>query len=553
MANGSIQEAFITSSFSTFMTTTSTATPAMDLSVPPITSSTTLSSLALPATMTMSVVAAHVNEVLTTSRNGSGGSGGNSSAAYMPGNFSYNGEHFNFNPNGTLAQDLITDPTIQFIFCILYVTIFMLGVFGNVLVCYVVFRNRAMQTVTNLFIMNLALSDILLCFLAVPVTPAYTFLRRWIFGTALCHLMLYAQACSVYVSSLTLTSIAIDRFFVIIYPFHPRMKLTTCAAIILGIWCFAVLVTLPYGLYIDHYYALDNVTSYCEESWPSEHNRKVFGSITSTLQFVLPFLIISFCYVRVSIKLNDRARRKPGTKTSHKERLDRARKKRTNRMLIAMVAVFGISWLPLNCVNILNDFYEKSSQWTYYNILFFVAHTVAMSSTCYNPFLYAWLNENFRKEFKQVLPCFSRHQANGQRQGNGTKWRSERTCNGNNETMQESLLPSSCRPNGMTEIIPRGPTANEEDRIVFKQRLQTSSVDSILLSDVGPPKTIFNGSDGGSGGGTLNGNGVSSLLNGETIMLPSGVLETPFDGTMADMLLRRQDEPERTRRTPDFI
>jgi len=29
-----------------------------------------------------------------------------------------------------------------------------------------------------------------------------------------------------------------------------------------------------------------------------------------------------------------------------------------------------------------------------------------MSSTCYNPFLYAWLNENFRKEFKQVLPCF---------------------------------------------------------------------------------------------------------------------------------------------------
>lgn len=431
--------------------------------------------------------------------------------------------------NSTSTIDLITDDRVQFVFCIIYVAIFVVGIFGNVLVCYVVFRNRAMQTVTNLFIMNLALSDILLCILAVPPTPMYTFLRRWIFGTALCHLMLYAQGCSVYISSLTLTSIAIDRFFVIIYPFHPRMKLTTCAVIIFSIWCFALLVTLPYGLYIDHYYGEDNVTSYCEETWPSEHNRKVFGSITSTLQFILPFLIISFCYIRVSIKLNDRARRKPGAKTSHKERLDRARKKRTNRMLIAMVAVFGTSWLPLNLVNIMNDFYEKSSQWQYYNIVFFFAHTVAMSSTCYNPFLYAWLNENFRKEFKLVLPCFSRRPANMR----GAKWRSEqRTCNGNNETMQESLLPSTClRPNGLLqEIIPRGPTANEEDRIVFKQRLQTCSVDSILLSDVGPPKTIFNGCGSSLHLNMSNGN----TLNGETVMLPSGVLETPFDATMTD-------------------
>jgi neuropeptide Y receptor len=58
-----------------------------------------------------------------------------------------------------------------------------------------------------------------------------------------------------------------------------------------------------------------------------------------------------------------------------------------------------------------------------------LAHAAAMSSTCYNPFLYAWLNDNFRKEFKQVLPCFganystvaamemrhgfARHQCNG--------------------------------------------------------------------------------------------------------------------------------------------
>lgn len=105
--------------------------------------------------------------------------------------------------------------------------------------------------------------------------------------------------------------------------------------------------------------------------------------------------------------MNARTRLKPGYKSSRREEADRERKKRTNIMLISMVAVFGLSWLPLNAVNILADFFENTDSWTYYNLVFFVTHAIAMSSTCYNPFLYAWLNENFRKEFKHVLPCFN--------------------------------------------------------------------------------------------------------------------------------------------------
>ncbi len=57
-------------------------------------------------------------------------------------------------------------------------------------------------------------------------------------------------------------------------------------------------------------------------------------------------------------------------------------------MLIAMVTIFGISWLPLNLVNLLNDLSVSMAWWKYYNLCFFLAHTVAMSSTCYNVFLY---------------------------------------------------------------------------------------------------------------------------------------------------------------------
>ncbi|XP_068618248.1 prolactin-releasing peptide receptor-like [Battus philenor] len=348
---------------------------------------------------------------------------------------------YNQHANVTETTDPIEDKAIQAVFCTVYTIIFVVGIFGNALVCYAVVRNRAMQTVTNLFITNLALSDILLCVFAVPFTPLYTFLGRWVFGSLLCHIMPYAQGCSVYISTLTLTSIAIDRFFVIIYPFKPRMKIKTCIGLIIFIWIFALSVTFPYGYYMG----LQDV--YCAEEWPSDQIRKAFGAVTTIMQFVLPFIVMAFCYTCVSIKLNDRLKSRPGSKNSKKEDAERERKRRTNRMLIAMVAIFGLSWLPLNLINISSDFYSLAESWRYYMVLFFVAHFIAMSSTCYNPFLYAWLNDNFRKEFKQILPCLGAFVIKkAKRKFNQSErtgmYRSEKTCNGN-ETVQESLLTST--------------------------------------------------------------------------------------------------------------
>lgn len=85
-------------------------------------------------------------------------------------------ELFNSSLNSNDTIPVIREPMIQLLFSLVYITIFVLGVFGNVLVCYVVFHNKHMHTVTNFFITNLALSDILLCILAVPFTPTYTFL-----------------------------------------------------------------------------------------------------------------------------------------------------------------------------------------------------------------------------------------------------------------------------------------------------------------------------------------------------------------------------------------
>ncbi|EEC02244.1 prolactin-releasing peptide receptor-like [Ixodes scapularis] len=329
-------------------------------------------------------------------------------------------------------------PAVRAFFYCIYVLIFVTGICGNILVCFVVFHKNSMQTVTNIFIANLALSDILLCALAVPFTPLYHFMTTWAFGSLLCHLVPYAQGVSVYISAFTLMAIAIDRFFVVIYPFRPRMRLSVCFTIIVSVWVSSALLTLPYGIFMGLIQDPQNGKRYyCEEEWPSEVNRKTFSSLTTTLQFLVPLSIVTFCYVRVCCRLQDRVRAKPGAR-SLKE-MERKRTRRTNRMLISMVLIFAVSWMPLNLYNLVADFYIPASKWPYSNAFFFLSHAIAMSSTCYNPFLYAWLNENFRKEFKLVLPGFiSPHLAAERAADNATKL--ERTLNGRDtNTVQETI------------------------------------------------------------------------------------------------------------------
>ena len=104
---------------------------------------------------------------------------------------------------------------------------------------------------------------------------------------------------------------------------------------------------------------------FCDEIWPHELSRRAYSTVTTVLQFVVPFVIIAFCYIKVCGELKKRAKQKPGAKSARKEKLERERSRRTNRMLIAMVVIFGCCWLPLNVHNLLIDFWQVASNWPY--------------------------------------------------------------------------------------------------------------------------------------------------------------------------------------------
>ena len=75
----------------------------------------------------------------------------------------------------------------------LYTIIFFLAVIGNALVIITLAQNRRMRTVTNVFLINLSVSDLLLAVFCMPFTLIPTLLQDFIFGKAMCVLIRYMQ------------------------------------------------------------------------------------------------------------------------------------------------------------------------------------------------------------------------------------------------------------------------------------------------------------------------------------------------------------------------
>ena len=95
----------------------------------------------------------------------------------------------------------------------MYCLLILVGSLGNILVITAVARNPAMRTVRNIFIINLGISDLLLCLITMPLTLAEVLSQYWPFGKSaiLCKLFGTLQALSIFVSSITITAIALDR------------------------------------------------------------------------------------------------------------------------------------------------------------------------------------------------------------------------------------------------------------------------------------------------------------------------------------------------------
>ncbi|XP_076066964.1 neuropeptide F receptor-like [Oratosquilla oratoria] len=305
-----------------------------------------------------------------------------------------------------------------------YAVLVILGTTGNILVVTAVARKPAMRTARNVFIVNLATSDILLCLVTTPLTLMELLTQYWPLGYLpfTCKMVGSLQATSIYVSTISITAIALDRYQVIVYPTKPSLKKFGAVAMLLCIWVLAVLLALPNFIWRTlkhHDINLPNLKSvdFCFEDWPTPHGRGFYSLFVILLQYCVPILTVSTAYAKIYKKLKYRMPRRTSTKNERRkstERQEDNRRRRTNILLVSIALIFGLSWLPLNLFNVIVDFHNPFEDNTQMMVIIYaVCHMIGMSSACSNPLLYGWLNDNFRKEFHEIfhliLPCWLRH------------------------------------------------------------------------------------------------------------------------------------------------
>ncbi|CAL2050839.1 unnamed protein product [Caenorhabditis brenneri] len=320
-------------------------------------------------------------------------------------------------------EDLSTRWYIMLVFAFLYLIIIAAGIIGNTCVILAITRNKSLQTVPNLFILSLSCSDIVVCCTSATITPITAFKKEWIFGEALCRIAPFIAGISLCYSTFTLTAISIDRYILIRFPMRKPISHYQAFGVIALICAFAATITSPI-MFKQRLGEFENFCGlYCTENWgANESQRKIYGAALMFLQLVIPLTIIIISYTAISLKIGQSMILKGAKKQkadnwemelSDQQRIAVKRRQRTNRMLIGMVVAFACSWIWSVTFNILRDYeYLPELIKTQEYIFGIATHCIAMTSTVWNPLLYAVLNLQLRAAFIDLMPHWLRRRLN---------------------------------------------------------------------------------------------------------------------------------------------
>ncbi|XP_045848358.1 neuropeptide FF receptor 2 [Meles meles] len=318
--------------------------------------------------------------------------------------------------NITYVNYYLHQPQVAAIFIISYFLIFVLCMVGNTVVCFTVMRKKHMHTVTNLFILNLAISDLLVGIFCMPITLLDNIIAGWPFGSTMCKISGFIQGISVAASVFTLVAIAVDRFQCVVYPFKPKLTIKTAFVIIVVIWVLAIVIMSPSAIMLhveeEKYYQVrlnsQNKTSpvyWCREDWPNQEMRKIYTTVLFANIYLVPLSLIVIMYGRIGLSLFKMTVPHTGKQKQEQWHMVSKKKQKVIKMLLIVALLFILSWLPLWTLMMLSDYADLSpNEMRVINIYIYpLAHWLAFCNSSVNPIIYGFFNENFHRAFRDAF------------------------------------------------------------------------------------------------------------------------------------------------------
>ncbi|XP_046700462.1 LOW QUALITY PROTEIN: opioid receptor, delta 1a [Silurus meridionalis] len=290
----------------------------------------------------------------------------------------------------------------------LYSIICVVGLLGNILVMYGVVRYTKMKTATNIYIFNLALADALATS-TLPFQSAKYLMNTWPFGEPLCKLIIAIDYYNMFTSIFTLTMMSVDRYIAVCHPVRALEFRTPVKAKFINVcvWILSSAIGVPIMIM-----AVTKVTEqgktvctlkFPDPDWYWDTVTKICVFIFA---FVVPVLVITICYGLMILRLRS-VRLLSGSKEKDRNM------RRITRMVLVVVAAFIICWTPIHIFIIIKTLVEIDQRNPFVIASWHLCIALGYTNSSLNPILYAFLDENFKRCFREFcLPFRTRIEQN---------------------------------------------------------------------------------------------------------------------------------------------
>ncbi|KAK3741221.1 hypothetical protein QZH41_005669 [Actinostola sp. cb2023] len=303
---------------------------------------------------------------------------------------------------------------------IAYCIVLLMSMVGNILLVVVVYKNRKseMLTTTNCFIVNMAISDLIIPSFAVP-NKLYNLILgsdfRWLFGgwegLILCKCLNFLLDVSTAVSIQSLVAIAVDRYYGVIFPLHAvRHKSSRAWSLAIPlIWLSSIAFHAVY-FYTFRLVELED-KQYCLIVWQplttSKDAQIPFYLAQFSLLYVFPLVVIAFLYGCIISKLRASTVSQSYNKSRRRRVSEHCRNRKVTKMCLVAVLVFALCWAPIHIYAFCFYFFWNWSTPCDMKEVTFVVFFVAYSYAALNPCIFFTFNDSFKRGVVRVLRCKS--------------------------------------------------------------------------------------------------------------------------------------------------
>uniref|UniRef100_A0A3B5LCD0 G-protein coupled receptors family 1 profile domain-containing protein n=1 Tax=Xiphophorus couchianus TaxID=32473 RepID=A0A3B5LCD0_9TELE len=295
--------------------------------------------------------------------------------------------------------------------CITYLVIFMVGVLGNSLTCAVILRYKVMQTPTNYYLLSLAVSDLLVLLLGMPL-ELYEMQQNYPFllGEGGCYFKIFLFETVCFASILNVTALSVERYVAVVHPLKVKHLATRAHVkrVILVLWGLSMLCAMPnaslHGIVVlpprfGREFPRSAICNVVKPAWM--YNMIIL--VATLVFFALPLLIISILYLLIGLQLHREKVR--NTAAANGDSLGPNSLSRSHRQrLSVLVVVFSLCWAPFHVDRLMWSYIDPSS--ARHQAIFESVHIVSGAcfylSSAVNPVLYNLMSTRFRERFGHI-------------------------------------------------------------------------------------------------------------------------------------------------------